>query len=65
MDTKKPIEEMTDQELVDSWEAGCKWTTSKMDSNDPETHQLFLAGLKRIEALEDELKKRKVNYGRG
>jgi hypothetical protein len=67
----KILKEMTNEELLSSWEKGCFWLKGKLQAEeknkaeDGSTYSktLFLAGLKRIEEIEDELIKRGVSYG--
>ncbi len=64
--------DMSNEELVKAWETGSKWLAGKMQmtgtkkdvSGEDYDHSTFLAGLGRIEKLEDELKLRGLKYGK-
>ena len=63
---KKPIAEMSDAELKQAYEAGKKWLieneqgskTDRRVESKPYDPALYMAGLTRIEAIEDEMKRR-------
>lgn len=61
------IEEMTDAELKKAWTKGVNWLNAKSQSwgdknkaidGTPYNHRKFLLGLRRLESIEDEAKKR-------
>ena len=62
---------MRDGELVESWKKGCIWLTNneqvtgtkKNRLGESYNHSLYLAGLKKIEKLEDEMRRRSIKYG--
>jgi hypothetical protein len=66
----KPIKEMTNGELINAFSKGKAWVanreqvtgTNKNKLGTAYDHEDFMAGLKRIEALEDEMKERNINY---
>ena len=51
----KKASKMTDKELVEAWDKGKIWIR-RIDMDE----KLWHAGLKRIEEIEDEMKKRKI-----
>lgn len=63
---------MTDNELVERWNKGCVWLTKHEQITDTNKNKLgelydnnlYLLALKRIEGLEDEMKRRSIKYGR-
>jgi len=72
---KKSIKDMDDAELLDAWVRGCAWMrgqtlrTSETPVplnmlNEPYNIANYTAGLQRIEKLEDELRRRKIKYGK-
>lgn len=59
----KDLKDMTDQELLTSWNKGSEWLSERMDKNDISDEKWDKA-LKRIEVIEVELKRRGVKYGK-
>ncbi len=68
----KLAKEMTDKELVDTWEKGKKWLNDHMQVTGTNKNELgevydytgFMVGLSRIEEIEDELNVRELAYGK-
>lgn len=64
----KNIKEISDQELKEAYEAGKLWVsnrcqvvgTNKNVLGESYNNDLFLVGLKRLEAIEDELREREI-----
>ena len=75
MNKIKPYEEMTDEELVETYKIACDWTSKRMQVTGTNKNELgeeitqekieeFEIALKKIEKLEDLMRARKINYGR-
>lgn len=71
---KKPISEMSNQELLTAYKAGYKWLSDHMqvtgtNKNElgeeitPEMFDQWERGLKRLEKIELEMQKRGIVYG--
>jgi hypothetical protein len=63
--SNKKVGEMTDDELQKAYALGAKWCTDRMQGEEnknalgqPYNHADFMAGLERLENIEDEMKKR-------
>lgn len=62
---------MNEKELLEKWELGKRWLTengqvSKTNKNYKGKiydHRLYLKGLIKLEAIEDELQRQGINYG--
>lgn len=69
---KLNVDEMTDEQLLEAYKKGCVWltdqeqitNTNKNRLGEPYKHKAYLAGLRRIENIGDELTKRGIKYGR-
>lgn len=69
--SNKEVKNMTNDELLKAYKKGCKWTTARMqvtgtnknELGQPYDHETFLAGLNRLEVIENELMERGVIYG--
>jgi hypothetical protein len=63
---------MTNEELLEKWKVGYSWltkheqvtNTNKNSLGEIYDHALYLVALKRIETLEDEMKRRGMEYGK-
>lgn len=66
MQNQKPLNELTDKELKDKYEAGKLWVSQQMqaigtDKNtlgEPYNNAMFLGGLKKLEEIETEMMER-------
>lgn len=65
------MKDMTNEQLIGKWQVGCDWLTKheqitgtkKNNLGENYDHRMYLMALKRLEEIEDEIKRRALNYG--
>ena len=64
------VSKYSNKEVRETYEKGCQWLIAHMQETGTDldrrgekyNHKVWMAGLKKIEALEDEMRKRKIGF---